>query len=184
MTDKPTIEDCMEQAQIFASAWSLVGCRVFGKTMENATAEKEALEAMLRAALAAPAPAELAVTACYFPGKGEADLTWERNEDGARFAMTVKVTEDQGKALSNVVYPCIFWSASTAAPAQVQDDAFEAVRLQLCRLERYSFLLDDNGGVRRVRDRVGNWIEFDAAHELFDPVAVDAAIAAQKGGAV
>ena len=58
MTDKPTIEDCMEQAQIFASAWSRVGSGVFGTTMEHATAEKEELEAMLRAALAAPAQAE------------------------------------------------------------------------------------------------------------------------------
>ena len=57
MTDKPTIEDCMEQAQIFASTWNLVGSGVFGATMKQATAEKEALEAMLRAALAAPAQA-------------------------------------------------------------------------------------------------------------------------------
>ena len=71
-----------------------------------------------------------------------------------------------------------------AAPqpaAQALDDAFEAVRLQLCRLERYSFVPDDDGVVRCVWDRVGNWIEFDDAHELFDPVAIDAAIAAQKG---
>lgn len=57
MTNKPTIKDCMEQAQTFASAWSLVGRGVFGTTMEQATAEKEALEAMLRAALAEPAQA-------------------------------------------------------------------------------------------------------------------------------
>ena len=54
MTNKPTIKDCMEQAQIFASAWSRVGSGVFGTTMEHATAEKEELEAMLHAALAAP----------------------------------------------------------------------------------------------------------------------------------
>ncbi|MCW0038322.1 hypothetical protein OIO03_22775, partial [Acinetobacter baumannii] len=39
--------------------------------------------------------------------------------------------------------------------------------------------------VRRAHDRTGSWIEFDDAHALFDPVAVDAAIAAQakEGGA-
>lgn len=59
--------------------------------------------------------------------------------------------------------------------------AFEAVRERLCALPRYSFWNDDNGGVKRVNDRSGNWIEFDAAHGLFDAVAVDAAIAAQQG---
>lgn len=63
-----------------------------------------------------------------------------------------------------------------------RDSAFEAVRKRLCALPRYSFWQDDNGGVKRVNDRSGNWIEFDAAHELFDPVCVDAAIAAQRKG--
>lgn len=74
-----------------------------------------------------------------------------------------------------------------AAPvaAQTADDArnaaFEAVRQHLCKLQRYSFIVGPRGGVRRVKDRVGNWIEFDAVHELFDPVAVDAAMAAEIG---
>ena len=55
------------------------------------------------------------------------------------------------------------------------DAAFEAVRKRLCGVQRYSFVLDDDGLVRRVQDRTGNWIEFDEAHALFDPVAVDAA---------
>lgn len=55
------------------------------------------------------------------------------------------------------------------------DAAFEAVRKRLCGVQRYSFVLDDDGLVRRVQDRAGNWIEFDEAHALFDPVAVDAA---------
>lgn len=75
-----------------------------------------------------------------------------------------------------------------AAPAvdamAERDAAFEAVRKRLCGLQRYSFALDDDGVVRRAEDRTGNWIEFDDAHALFDPVAVDAAIAAQakEGG--
>ena len=62
----------------------------------------------------------------------------------------------------------------------VRDAAFEAVRKKLCALPRFSFL-SDGYGVRRVPDKSGSWIAFDAAHALFDPVAVDAALAAQGG---
>lgn len=58
---------------------------------------------------------ELDVTACYFPGTGDAELSWKRLSDGKSFAMTVKVTEKQGKALSDVVYPCVFWRATASA---------------------------------------------------------------------
>ena len=63
----------------------------------------------------------------------------------------------------------------------VRDAAFESVRKKLCALPRFSFLSDGYGAVRRVPDKSGSWIAFDAAHELFDPVAVDAALAAQGG---
>lgn len=72
-------------------------------------------------------------------------------------------------------------SPSPAAQGDALDAAFEAVRKRLCGVQRYSFVLDDDGLIRRVQDRVGNWIEFDDAHELFDPVAIDAARAAQEG---
>ncbi len=69
------------------------------------------------------------------------------------------------------------------APAPLSDDAkdaaFEAVRKKLCALPRFSFFSDGYGAVRRIPDGSGSWIAFDAAHALFDPVAVDAAIAAQ-----
>ena len=61
------------------------------------------------------------------------------------------------------------------AIATSRDAAFEAVRKKLCKLPRYSFHLHGNN-VRRVEEKSGNWIEFDMAHGLFDPVAVDAAI--------
>lgn len=78
------------------------------------------------------------------------------------------------------------YTAPQPAPAPLSDDvvrdvAFEAVRKKLCALPRYSFVLDDDGLIRRVQDRVGNWIEFDEAHALFDPIAIDAALAAQGG---
>ncbi len=67
-----------------------------------------------------------------------------------------------------------------------RDAAFEAVRKKFCKLQRYSFFLDDKGNVRRTPDYCGNWVEFEAVHTLFEPGAVDAAIAAQaaqQGGA-
>lgn len=57
------------------------------------------------------------------------------------------------------------------------DDVVEALRQAFCSLPRYSFHIDDHGGVRKVPDRSGNWVEFQSAHELFDHETVDAAIA-------
>ena len=60
-----------------------------------------------------------------------------------------------------------------------RDVAFEAVRQKFCKLQRYSFFLDDKGNVRRTPDYCGNWVEFEAVHTLFEPAAVEAALAAQ-----
>lgn len=77
--------------------------------------------------------------------------------------------------------------AERAAPVQAsdRDAAFEPVRQKFCKLQRYSFFLDDKGNVRRTPDYCGNWVEFEAVHTLFEPAAVEAAIAArasQQGG--
>lgn len=71
--------------------------------------------------------------------------------------------------------------AAPQASEAVRDAAFEAVRKRLCAIPRFSFYLDDDGVVRRVEGRSGNWIEFDTVHALFDPVSVDAALSAQPG---
>lgn len=76
---------------------------------------------------------------------------------------------------------CRDCSAAPQASEAVRDAPFETVRKRLCAIPRYSFYLDDDGVVRHVEGCSGNWIEFDAAHELFDPVAVDAALSAQPG---
>jgi len=60
-----------------------------------------------------------------------------------------------------------------------RDNLIEELRKIICKLPKYSFLSSPEGGVRRVSDRSGRWIEFDAVHELLDPVAIDA-IAAGK----
>jgi hypothetical protein len=72
--------------------------------------------------------------------------------------------------------------AATQPAAQgmeARDAAFEAVRKAFCKVQRYSFLLDSRGNVRRCADHCGNWVEFEAVHTLFEPQSVDAAIAAQ-----
>ena len=60
---------------------------------------------------------------------------------------------------------------------QAYDEAIEALRKAINALPRFSFLLNDAGGVTRVADRHGRWIEWQAAHELFDPVVVDGLVA-------
>jgi hypothetical protein len=50
------VDSVMEQAQVFASAWSLVGSRFdSGNGLENAEEEKKALRAMLATPPAQPA---------------------------------------------------------------------------------------------------------------------------------
>ncbi|WP_291385005.1 MULTISPECIES: hypothetical protein [Achromobacter] len=72
-------------------------------------------------------------------------------------------------------------SGAGLAPTD-RNEAFEAVRKKLCALPRYSFLIGPHGGVKRYENCPGDWIEFDAAHELFDPEAVDAAISSSRQG--
>ncbi|GEM_PF-350229 len=77
----------------------------------------------------------------------------------------------------------VLYTAPQAHPSDALDAAFEAVRKRLCKLPRHSFHIDSRGNIRRVTEPSGNWIEFASAHALFDPVAVDAAMAAaQEGG--
>lgn len=57
------------------------------------------------------------------------------------------------------------------------DQAVEALRRGFCKLPRFSFFRDEQGSVRKVPNKTGNFVEFTAAHELFDPVVVDALLA-------
>lgn len=104
-----------------------------------------------------------------------------RRQGDVRIAAVLRGLDAENKALRERM------EAPAVDATAERDAAFEAVRKRLCGLQRYSFVLDDDGVVRREQDRIGNWIEFDEAHALFDPVAVDAAIAAQaaakSGGA-
>lgn len=57
------------------------------------------------------------------------------------------------------------------------DEAVEALRQGLNALPRFSFFLNESGGVVRVPDRSGRWIDWNSAHELFDTEMVDGLIA-------
>lgn len=87
------------------------------------------------------------------------------------------------------------WAAWTAALHAFDETeaaaTMELLRKAFCRLQRYSFHLM-NGGVRRVPERYGNWIEFDVGHQLFDAEVLaglqaadqaERAVARAKGGA-
>lgn len=57
--------------------------------------------------------ATLEVTACYFPKKGEVELTWEDIETGKKAWLTTKVTPEEGNRISNVVMACVYHGAIT-----------------------------------------------------------------------
>jgi len=55
---------------------------------------------------------EYEISACYFPGCGEAELTWRRVSDGRECALTVELTEEQGNELVEVIGPCVYYGAA------------------------------------------------------------------------
>lgn len=64
---------------------------------------------------------------------------------------------------------------------EVLKTVLDALRKAMCALPRYSFLLNSGGGVSRVEDISGRWIEWDEAHKLFDLEMVDCLLAATTG---
>ena len=58
-----------------------------------------------------------------------------------------------------------------------QDELTEILRKALNQLPRYSFIKDQNGAIRKVPDRFGAFIEWQSAHEMLDPHAVDVLVA-------
>ena len=104
-------------------------------------------------------------------------MAWAAEVGGNRIAENVvEMTRDDLQRL--------IAERATNGRAGDRDAAFEAVRQKFCMLQRYSFVLYDKGNVRRTPDYCGNWVEFEAVHTLFEPAAVEAAIACQanQGG--
>lgn len=169
----------------------------FFDSLPDAPAEEGVIESgplraarVLRAQAAPAAPALTAAPVPVMPRAITAGLGLDDSgEEPAYCVMAAFRSEDDARYALSILSAGLGATAAPAAPAvdaqAERDAAFEAVRNRLCSLQRYSFVLDDDGIVRRAQDRTGNWIEFDDAHALFDPVAVDSAIAAQakEGGA-
>lgn len=104
-------------------------------------------------------------------------MAWAAEVGGNRIAENVvEMTRDDLQRL--------IAERATNGRAGDRDATFEAVRQKFCKVQRYSFFLDDKGNVRRTPDYCGNWVEFEAVHTLFEPAAVEAALAAQatQGG--
>jgi len=92
-------------------------------------------------------------------------------------ALRTKLQDAEARETLQIVLDSIgFWDilAERDALRADRDGLVEAMRKIVCKLPKYSFFIDPNGGVRRSLDRSGRWIEFDAVHELFEPVAIDA----------
>ncbi len=62
-------------------------------------------------------------------------------------------------------------------------DVMEALRRALNKLPRYSFWLGEPASVRKVPERHGAWIEWQAAHELFDAEVLDHLLGSQPPAA-
>lgn len=170
--------------------WEKVG--MFAGTFGHALTRARWEGWQARAALAsAPVAREAQPVAWRYRRDSAKEEKWMSGQDPASAEWfyrdhTPKTTElREGAFQLSPARDCVDWEPLYAAPQAseaVRDAAFEAVRKRLCKLPRYSFFAGAAlGSVRRVEDRSGNWIEFDAAHALFDPVSVDAALSAQPG---
>lgn len=62
----------------------------------------------------------------------------------------------------------------------IVNQVVEGLRKRYVQIQKYSFFLDGMGGVRRVPERGGNWIEMSAGHELFDAEVVRSVIEEDK----
>lgn len=63
-------------------------------------------------------PATHEITACYFPGKGEIEVSWTNTEENLSCALTLPVTPEQGEKLSSTVWPCLVHGAAGAPISQ------------------------------------------------------------------
>lgn len=98
----------------------------------------------------------------------------------AELESQLAATQDYADRISDMhAAPQAVPDERAAQGMEARNEAFEAVRKVFCKLQRYSFLLDGSGNVRRCADHCGNWVEFESVHTLFEPQSVDAALAAQ-----
>jgi len=49
------------------------------------------------------------ISACYYPGRKKADLTYENIETGKKIGFEIDISEENGDMLAEVVPACIYW---------------------------------------------------------------------------
>jgi len=69
-----------------------------------------ALEAQIKAAQ--EPKATHSISACYFPKKGEVELSWEDLETHKQAFLTTTVTPEFGNSIATVVPACVYWNAA------------------------------------------------------------------------
>lgn len=77
----------------------------------------------------------------------------------------------EGALLLDGTHPKL--AAQAQADPDHRYDVMETLRKALNKLPRYSFWLGEPASVRKVPDKSGAWIEWQAAHELFDAEVLD-----------
>ena len=96
---------------------------------------------------------EYKISACYFPGTGEVELSWEQLfEEQKHCALTLPVTEDQGKRLIEVIGPCVYYRAQ---PAQQVPEGWKLVPVEPQNI-REGYPYDDPAFEQLCRDH-GIW---------------------------
>lgn len=58
------------------------------------------------------APTTHKISAVYYPSTNEIELTWENIETTEKAYLITKVSDIEGKSISKVVGPCIYWKAT------------------------------------------------------------------------
>jgi|GEM_PF-5064911 len=72
------------------------------------------------------------ISACYFPGKGEVELTWENLETGERAELTTKVSKGIGERISKTVMACVYHEATVDLPRQRKINASTGIHSADC----------------------------------------------------
>jgi hypothetical protein len=86
--------------------WTVETIKIFQKGGEAAVKAQEEARAIMAPKSSEFAEATHKISAVYFPGSGEVELTWEDIETGEVAALTVGVSPEQGETIARVVVPC------------------------------------------------------------------------------
>lgn len=71
------------------------------------------------------------ISACYFPGTSEVELTYESLESGESCHLTLPCTHEQGESLVEVIGPCVYYNAVKASRVAELEDVNRKLALRL-----------------------------------------------------